>query len=109
MLKMNERMEEVMSSISLPKQLSKLSKNKLIKLLLETHEKLEKQNTKCLQIEKDLNSNKDHISYLNSFRVDVQNRFFNLLDQNVVLKETIEKLKQEFIFLSIEMNQNRLL
>ena len=35
----------------------------------------------------------------------MQSRFFNLLDQNVILKETIEKLKQEFIILNVEINQ----
>ncbi|XP_057520924.1 uncharacterized protein LOC130801160 [Amaranthus tricolor] len=85
--------KEVMSSSSFPKHLFKFNKYKLIKLLLETQEKLDEQNTKCLQIEKDLNSSKDHVSYLNSFKIDVQSRIFNLLDQNIILKETLEKMK----------------
>ena len=101
--------KEVMSSNSFPKHLFKFSKNKLIKLLLETQEKLDEQNTKNLRIKKDLNSSKDHVSYLNSFRIDVQSRFFNLLDQNIMLRETLEKIKQEFIILNIEINQYKLL
>ena len=94
-----------MSSNSFPKYLFKFNKNKLIKLLLETQEKLDEQNTKNLQIKEDLNSSKDHVSYLNSFRIDVQIRFFNLLDQNIILKETFESMKQEFIILHGEINQ----
>ena len=79
--------KEVMSSGPSPKHLSNISKNKLIKLLLETQEKLDEKTAKCLQIEKDLNLSEDHISYLNSFRIDVQSRFFDLLDKNIILKE----------------------
>ena len=80
--------EEVMSSSSFPKHLFKFNKDKLNKFLLETQEKLDEQNAKCLQIEKDLDTSKDHVSYLNSFRFDVQSRFFDLLEQNIILKET---------------------
>ena len=100
---------EVMSSSSSPKHLFSLSKDKLIKLFLETQEKLEEKTAKCLQIEKDLKLSKDHISYLNTFRIDVQSRFFDLLDKNVILKEQLEKIKQEFIIFNIEKNQNKLL
>ena len=31
--------------------------------------------------------------------------FFDLLDQNIVLKETLEKVKQEYIILNVELNQ----
>ena len=44
---------------------SKLSRNKLIDLLIETQVKLEKCNDKCLKLEKDLKISKDHISYIN--------------------------------------------
>ena len=67
--------------------------------------KLEKKNAECLQIEKDLNSCKNHVSYLNSFRNDVQSKFFDLLDQNILLKETLEKVKQEYIILNVDLNQ----
>ena len=73
---------------------SKLSRNKLIELLVETQVKLEKYNDKCLQLEKDLKISKDHISYINTFRSDVQNRFFILLDQNTILKENMERVKK---------------
>ena len=101
--------KEVMSSSSFPKHLFKFNKYKLIKLLLETQEKLDEQNVKCLQIEKDLNTSKDHVSYQNSFRLDVQSRFFDLLDQNIILKEILEKVKHEYIILNVELNQYKLL
>ena len=46
--------KEVMSSNSLPNHLFKLDKYKLIELLMETQDKLEESNDKCLQIGKDL-------------------------------------------------------
>ena len=66
---------------------------------------MDKKGVKCLQIEKDLKTNKDHVFYLNSFRSDVQNRFFDLLDQNIIWKETFERVKQEYIVLIVELNQ----
>ena len=82
--------KEVMSSNCFPNQLFKLNRYKLIELLMETQGKIKESNDKCLQLEKDLKTSKDHVSYINTFRTDVQNRFFNLLDQNVILKETME-------------------
>ena len=70
---------------------------------------MEENNVKRLQIEKDLKISKDHVSYLNSFRSDVQNRFFNLLDQNITLKEILERVKQENIILNVELTQYKLL
>src|SRR5688572_9926303 len=78
-------------------------------MILQTQNNLEKQTAICLQIEKDLKTSKDQISYLNSFRSDVQTRFFDLLDKNVMLKEAIEKVKQENIMLNIELSQYKLL
>ena len=94
-----------MSSSSFPNHLFSLVKYKLIELLMETQEKLEENNVKYLQIEKDLKISKDHVPYLNSFRSNVQNRFFNLLDQNISLKKTLEMVKQENIILNVELNQ----
>ena len=54
---------------------------------MEAQAKLKESNDKCLQLEKDLKISKDHVSYTNAFRSDVQNKFFNLLDQNVILKK----------------------
>ena len=39
----------------------------------------------------------------------MQSRFFDLLDKNIILIEQLEKLKQDFIILNIELNQNKLL
>ena len=52
---------------------------------------------KCHQIEKDLKISKDHVSYLNSFRSNVQNKFLDLLDQNITLQKTLEMEKEENI------------
>ena len=79
---MNSKGKEVMSSSSYLKYLFSMDKHKLIELLMETQEKLEENNVKCLQIEKDLKFSKDHVSYLIFFIFDAQNKFFNLLDQN---------------------------
>ena len=97
--------KEVMSSNSFPNHLFKFDKYKLFKLLMETQEKLDENAVKCLQIEKDLKTSKDHVFYLNSFRSDVQNKFFDLLDQNIILKETLERVKQEYFVLNVELNQ----
>ena len=61
---------------------------------METQGKLKESNYKCLQLEKDLKISKYHVSYLNTFRSDVQNKFFNLLDQNIILKEKNGKCKK---------------
>ena len=66
-------------------------------------------NDKCLKYEEDLKISKDHISYINTFRSDVQNRFFSLLDQNIILKETMERVKKENIILNVELTQYKLL
>ena len=58
---------------------------------------------------KDLKISKDHISYINTFRSDVQKRFFSLLDQNIILEETMERVKRENIILNVELTQYKLL
>ena len=73
----SQKGKEVMSSNSFPNHLFNLDKYKLIEWVMETQDKLEESNDKCLLIGKDLKISKDHISYLNTFRSDVQNRFFN--------------------------------
>ena len=87
----------VNSSNSFPNHLFKLNRYKLIKLLMETRDKLKESNDKCFQLEEDLKISKDHVSYINTFRSDIQNRFFNLLDENIILKETMEIVKKENI------------
>ena len=67
----DEKSKEVLSSNSFPNYLFKLDKHELIKMILETQNNLEKQTAICLQIEKDLKTSKDQISYLSSFRSDV--------------------------------------
>ena len=42
-------------------------------------------------------------------KIDMQSRFFNFLDQNIILRETLDKMKQEFIILNIEIIQYKLL
>ena len=101
--------KEVKSSNLFPNHLFKLNKYKSIELLMETQDKLKESNDKCLQLKKDLKISKDHVSYLNTFRSDVQNRFFNLLDQNINLKETIERVKKKNIILNVESTQYKLL
>ena len=64
---------------------------------METRDKLKESNDKCFQLEEDLKISKDHVSYINTFRSDIQNRFFNLLDENIILKETMEIVKKENI------------
>ena len=101
--------KKVMSFNSLLNHLFSLDTYKLIELLMETQEKLKENSVKCLQIEKDLKISKDHVSYLNTFRSDVQNKFFNLLDQNITLKETFKRVKQENIILNVVLTQYKLL
>ena len=101
--------KEVMFSSLFHNHVFSLNKHTLIELLMETQRKLDENSVKCLQTEKDLKISKDHIFYLNSFRFDVQNRFFNLQDQNITLKETLERVKQENIILNVELTQYKLL
>ena len=101
--------KEVKSSNSFPNHLFKLNRYKLIEFLMEAQAKLKESNDKCLQLEKDLKISKDHVSYLNTFRSDVENIFFNLLDQNIILKETMERVKKENIILNVELTQYKLL
>ena len=109
--KKNEKFKgkEVMSSNSFPNHLFSLDKCKLIELLMETQDKLDEHSFKYLQIERDFKISKDHVSYLNSFRSDIQSKFFNLLDQNITLKKTLERVKQEKIILNVELTQYKLL
>ena len=88
---------------------SKLNRYKLIELLMETQDNLKKCNDKCLKLEKDLKISNEHISYINTFRFDVQNRFFSLLDQNTILKDNMERFKKENIILNVELTQCKLL
>ena len=76
---------------------------------MQTQDILNEKTATCLQIEKDLKTSKDHVSYLNSVRSDVQDSFFILLDDNVMLKEALEKVKEENIILNVELNQYKLL
>ena len=101
--------KEVMTFNSFPNHQFNLDKYKLIQLVMETQDKLEESNDKCLQIRKDLKISKDHVFYLNTFRSDVQNRFFNLLDQNIILKETLERVKKENIIFNVELTLYKLL
>ena len=68
---------------------------------METQVKLKECNDRYLQLGKDLRISKDHVSYINTFRSDVQNRFFNLLDQSIILKETMERVKRKILFLML--------
>ena len=101
--------KQVNTSNSFSAHPSKLNKNKLIELLMEIQGKLEKCNDKCLQSERELKISKDHISYINTFRSEVQNRLFSLLDQNTILKENMERIKKENFILNVELTQYKLL
>ncbi|XP_021753763.1 coiled-coil domain-containing protein 186-like [Chenopodium quinoa] len=92
-----------------PKFLKSLSKDKLISLLIETLDEYKEICLKLGQNEKALEIYKDHMKYLNSSRTDVQGRFFDLLDRNSMLKETLERVKNENIMLNVEMTQYKLL
>ena len=61
---------------------------------METQDKLDICNVERLQIIKDLKISKDRVSYLNTCRSVIQNRLFNLLDQNIILKETLKRVKK---------------
>ncbi|XP_021756126.1 coiled-coil domain-containing protein 186-like [Chenopodium quinoa] len=92
-----------------PKFLKSLSKDKLISLLIETLDEYKEICLKLGQNEKALEIYKDHMKYLNSSRTDVQGRFFDLLDRNTMLKETLERVKNENIMLNVELTQYKLL
>ncbi|XP_021768489.1 coiled-coil domain-containing protein 186-like [Chenopodium quinoa] len=92
-----------------PKFLKSLSKDKLISLLIETLDEYKEICLKLGQNEKALEIYKDHMKYLNSSRTDVQGRFFDLLDRNSMLKETLERVKNENIMLNIDLTQYKLL
>ncbi|XP_021774596.1 uncharacterized protein LOC110738494 [Chenopodium quinoa] len=106
MAKHSERSKEVNLE---PKFLKSLSKDKLISLLIETLDEYKEICLKLGQNEKALEIYKDHMKYLNSSRTDVQGRFFDLLDRNTMLKETLERVKNENIMLNVELTQYKLL
>ncbi|XP_021748102.1 coiled-coil domain-containing protein 186-like [Chenopodium quinoa] len=92
-----------------PKFLKSLSQDKLISLLIETLNEYKEICLKLGQNEKALEIYKDHMKYLNSSRTDVQGRCFDLLDRNSMLKETLERVKNENIMLNVELNRYKLL
>ncbi|XP_021731313.1 coiled-coil domain-containing protein 186-like [Chenopodium quinoa] len=92
-----------------PKFLKSLSKDKLISLLIETLDEYKEMCLKLGQNEKALEIYKDHMKYLNSSRTDVQGRFFDLLDKNTMLKDSLERVKNENIILNVELTQYKLL
>ncbi|XP_021723961.1 uncharacterized protein LOC110691350 [Chenopodium quinoa] len=107
-----ESTEEEMANLCLMAKHSesaKKSKDKLISLLIETLDEYKEICLKLGQNEKALEIYKDHMKYLNSSRTDVQGRFFDLLDRNTMLKETLERVKTENIMLNVELTQYKLL
>lgn len=92
-----------------PSYLKSLSKDKLISLLLETLDEYKELCAKLRQAEKATGICRDHVKYLNSLRNDVQGRFFELLDKNIMLKESLERVKSENIMLNIELTQYKML
>ena len=90
------------------KTLRVLSKNKLIDLLLETLDEFKELSISKEQCDKALTIYKDHISYLNNIRSEVQEKFFELLDRNIMLTNSFERAKNENILLKVELAQYRL-
>ncbi|XP_021759476.1 uncharacterized protein LOC110724344 [Chenopodium quinoa] len=107
MAKIKEK-KDVPSNEVCSKILCVLSKEKLIELLLETLDDFKKLSIVKEQSDRALKISKDHITYLNSTRSDVQSRFFDLLDQNTVLKESLKRTKHENITLNVELAQYKL-
>ncbi|XP_021727221.1 uncharacterized protein LOC110694357 [Chenopodium quinoa] len=92
-----------------PSYLKSLSKEKLISLFLETLDEYKELCEKLRQAEKATGICRDHVKYLNNSRNDVQGRFFELLDKNIMLKESLERVKSDNIMLNVELTQYKML
>ena len=92
-----------------PQKLITIPKQDLVDLVMEYDEDWRYVTKSLSQSEKALKAYKDHCFWIENHRTDVQNRFFELFDKNLLLKELVEKLKQENIKLGIEIAQYKMM
>ena len=89
-------------------QINKLGISRLQELLIETLDEYREICDHVSKLENALKTSKEHGNWLRTNRIDIENRFFNLLDENTKLKEAWEKVKDENIFLNVELEGYKL-
>ena len=89
-------------------QINKLCVSRLQELLIETLDEYKEICDHVSKLENALKTSKEHGNWLRTNRIDIENRFFNLLDENTKLKEAWEKVKDENIFLNVELEGYKL-
>ncbi|XP_021744851.1 uncharacterized protein LOC110710816 [Chenopodium quinoa] len=85
-------------------QLKHLSKENLINTVLEIQEDLKELHRSKQLSDKALVTYKENSEWVDNMKFDIQYRFFSLFDDNKILKETLENLKQDNILLNVELS-----
>ncbi|XP_021719173.1 FK506-binding protein 5-like [Chenopodium quinoa] len=84
------------------------SKDALIDLVFELEDDWTHTSIRLSESQRDLKVYKEHSAWIENQRNDVQSRFFELFDKNLLLKEMNEKLKFENIMVNVEQTQYKL-
>ncbi|XP_021732422.1 uncharacterized protein LOC110699235 [Chenopodium quinoa] len=85
-------------------QLKHLSKENLIDTVLEIQEDLKELHRSKHLSDKALITYKENSEWVDNMKFDIQYRFFILFDDNKILKETLENLKQDNILLNVKLS-----
>ncbi|XP_021747140.1 uncharacterized protein LOC110712989 [Chenopodium quinoa] len=91
-----------------PNHLRTLPKEVLIDYIVEIEDDWIIDIKKLNECEKAVKVYKEHNAWIENQRTDVQGRFFDLFDKNLLLKEMNEKLKYENIMVNVELTQYKL-
>ncbi|XP_021725210.1 uncharacterized protein LOC110692501 [Chenopodium quinoa] len=85
-------------------QLIHMSKENLIDTVLEIQEDLKELHRSKHLSDKALITYKENSEWVDNMKFDIQYRFFSLFNDNKILKETLENLKQDNILLNVELS-----
>ncbi|XP_021754301.1 uncharacterized protein LOC110719605 [Chenopodium quinoa] len=91
-----------------PNVLKNYTKDALIDLVFELEDDWTHTSIRLGECQKALKVCKEHSTWIENQRTDVQSRFFELFDKNLLLKEMNEKLKFENIMVNVELTQYKL-
>ncbi|XP_021713456.1 uncharacterized protein LOC110681610 [Chenopodium quinoa] len=84
------------------------TKDALIDLVFELEDDWTHTSIRLGECQRALKVSKEHSMWTENQRTDVQSRFFELFDKNILLKEMNEKLKFENIMVNVELTQYKL-
>ncbi|XP_021743854.1 uncharacterized protein LOC110709902 [Chenopodium quinoa] len=91
-----------------PNVLKTYTKDALIDLVFELEDDWTHTSIRLGECQRALKVSKEHSTWIENQRADVQSRFFELFDKNLLLKEMNEKLKFENIMVNVELTQYKL-